>query len=303
VEAAVSSVSTTDQPEEAELQPASAGWVWPDDYVPLDADRLRVRPDFVPVFHARGWTSAVAVLSDPRIKCWRRLPDRDNCVVELPRSTDERLVRAHCKRHRTRRSWLSRLLAIPSPGIAEANVVGRCQRLGIPTISIIAAGEVADSQNGPMRSFLMTQELQGAVPADDYWRSALGPPGASDPAARRRLLTAMARIASRLHRAGLFHRDFYWCHFLVHRDTAGRFRVHLIDLQRVAKRRILRWRWLLKDLAQFVFSMPEANLSEAEKRFWFCSYLGVERLSWAQWMAYRVILWRAELYRWKEGPR
>src|SRR6185503_8438002 len=71
---------------------------------------------------------------------------------------------------------------------------------------------------------------------------------------KRALLQGAAEIARRMHGAGMNHRDFYSCHFLVRdRDwskwNAGdELQLVLIDLHRVQRRDRVPERWLVKDL-------------------------------------------------------
>jgi hypothetical protein len=56
-----------------------------------------------------------------------------------------------------------------------------------------------------------------------------------------------------MHAAGLAHQDFYLVHFFVKptEDDA----LYLIDLQRVIIQKPLPTRWIIKDLAQMLFSL------------------------------------------------
>jgi hypothetical protein len=99
----------------------------------------------------------------------------------------------------------------------------------------------------------------------------------------------------------MFHRDFYWCHFFVRRRDGGEVVSHLIDLQRVKSSWMFRSRWLLKDLAQFLFSIPDGQLTAEEREFWFTRYRDKDRLSLGDRLWYWMIETRARLYRWKEA--
>ncbi|MGL4465843.1 MAG: lipopolysaccharide kinase InaA family protein [Planctomycetia bacterium] len=343
---------------------------WPEDYVLMDKGRLYVRRDFVPILESMGWTSLHAVLNSHRCHVMRRVGNRENAWIDLPRPSSfvpppegtpptvtppyglgfpgsnapppgsttlataptpppgsSRLakppasgahaalatVRSYLKRHRRASvsQWLAarvgdRLYGLP--GLAEAEAVGRCQSADVPTLSVVAAGGEVGPSPGQSPSFFLSEDV-GGVPADDFWKKRMGPPG--DPRSRledrRALLATLADVARGLHRAGLFHRDFYWCHFFVQEPSAGRFQVALIDLQRVLHcprrglHRLFNSRWRLKDLAQFRFSAPPKQLSSDEMNFWFRAYCNESRLRPLQHLAQRAVDLRAWFYQWKDG--
>jgi heptose I phosphotransferase len=281
-------------------------WRWPDDYILLDDGRLWVRPDLVEPFRKLGWTNAVEILSDERRQVWRRLPSRQNATVRLELS-DGRTVYGHLKCHArgTFWVWLRELLAggagLP-PGLAEAAAVGCCQAAGVATMQVLAAGATAARLPWQRQSFFLSEHLADSQPADDFWQSNVANPARFDGGRRQAFLDALANAARRFHEAGLYHRDFYWCHFLVREPAAGRFVVHLIDLQRVGRPQWLKLRWWLKDLAQLWFSTP-GDVTEAEKRRLYQRYCDAASLRWPERLFYRLIRLRAALYAWKERRR
>lgn len=257
---------------------------------------MRVRPDYVGYFRDRGWTSARDVMNDANVEVFRRLPDRSSGRVWLPDSSGELSCVGYLKRHwatpQKGKGW-SRIDPVPA-GIAEADAVALCQAAGAPTLEIVAAGMSANSDR--QDSFFLSEEVPGE-PADRCWATKLS----SAPAAERlAALAALAETARRLHAADLFHRDLYWCHFFLAKSLQGDWVARLIDLQRVRRGGLFRARWLLKDLAQFVFSMP-ADVSAEERVAWFRHYRGWCRLDHADRARLAVITARARLYQWREG--
>jgi heptose I phosphotransferase len=192
-----------------------------------------------------------------------------------------------------------------SPGLAEASAARACARAGVPTVRVIAAGEKRLADRGVVRSFFMSESVSGAQQADHFWLVHMGRAGgcARQANRRRRMLQTMAETARRLHDAGFFHRDLYWCHFFIREPRPGTFTAHLIDLQRVIRPRLARWRYRLKDLAQFFFSAPEGRVTKAELRHWYRCYCGTHALSPAQRIGYRAVTWRAALYGYRERRR
>lgn len=202
------------------------------------------------------------------------------------------------KKHHVR-TWLSRLRARlgagppPSPGRIEARNVHRLAADGIEVLDLIAWGEQFHP-DGLLESFVLTDELAGYLPLDDFLRRRFtglprGRTVGRDPTLHR-LIRQVASISSRFHRAGYNHRDLYCCHFFVKEISPGRFDVKLIDLQRVQHRRRFRRRWLVKDLAQLAYSAPRDQISCTQKMAFIKHYLGVRKLRPADRRLIREVL-------------
>ena len=74
-------------------------------------------------------------------------------------------------------------------------------------------------------------------------------------------------MAGRMHRAGVNHRDFYLCHFLLHLEpqpTAQNLKLSLIDLHRAQSRTQVPRRWRDKDLAGLYFSALGIGLTQRD---------------------------------------
>lgn len=136
------------------------------------------------------------------------------------------------------------------PAGVEVRNIARVGALGIATMQTAAWG----CQGGPLgarRSYVLVT----AVPGEALSRVEQGPiAGKTDLA--RRMTQALADLARTLHQGRLAHRDFYASHIFLENAPTGP-RLHLIDLARVIAPRLRRWRWIVKDLAQLRYSMPE----------------------------------------------
>jgi hypothetical protein len=175
--------------------------------------------------------------SDPRIKVWRSLPDRENCVLEGPEG-----LRLHIKRYR-------------KPRLLHEELEG--YRLlvsaGIPTGSLMASAALPDG-----RSAIVWLENRGFRPADRVLEDERG---------FDTLLEPTAAIAGRLHRSGLHHRDLYLNHFVL--DPADPSGMILIDSTRVRRLPLLfPGRWITKDLAQFVYSTRRFGVTSGQVERW-----------------------------------
>jgi heptose I phosphotransferase len=111
-----------------------------------------------------------------------------------------------------------------------------------------------------LESFVITEALEGMISLEDLVKDWRGATGRARLQLKRALIREMAVIARGMHDAGLNHRDFYLCHFLVmDRDwpewqLGDPLALHLIDLHRVQRRARVPARWVIKDLAALLCS-------------------------------------------------
>ena len=186
-------------------------------------------------------------------------------------------VPVYLKRH-FRLPWPARLAALlnlrgrHTPGAAEFDHLNRARGLGLAVPDVVAAGERIGPW-GRLQSFLIVAELTGSLPLHEAI------PALSarlDPPAFERLKRGLARetagIAATLHRARVFHKDLYLCHYFLDMsrlDQPGR-RLALIDLHRLAEHKVWPDRWRRKDLGQLLFSTEGVTgLNDRDAlRFW-----------------------------------
>ena len=288
---------------------------WPRDYLTIDQGRLFVRRDYVSIFEQQGWCTFDDVFEGSRFRVVRQVVSgnqdlRDNCSLELPSPDGSRTTHAYFKRHYSHPPRYRRLLPFTrrpwsAPGLAEAHAVGACQRAGVRTMNVIAAGQSAADHRGVVRSLFMSEEIVGSRQADHFWPQTIAPLNGDklNVVKRRRLLQAMGQVIRKLHQAGLFHRDLYWCHFFVAEAEVGHFDVWLIDLQRLHRRRGgLRLYPTYKDLGQFLFSAPPPpkGPTTEERRWWYACYRGCKRLGGLDHGRFALVQLRAALYQVKQ---
>ena len=144
--------------------------------------------------------------------------------------------------------------------------------LGIQTMRPVAFGE---KKFGffEIRSFVVTEKIPAAVPLDDYLKERFtGKIHGAALREKRSLLWDIGDLARKLHSAGLTHMDLYLNHFFVRETQSGERVLHLIDLQRVAKRWLFRRRWIVKDLAAILYSARDLGLSRTDFARIFTAY-------------------------------
>jgi len=164
---------------------------------------------------------------------------------------------------------IKNLLQLRLPIISAENewrAIQRLQELGIDTMTAVAYGKRGLSP-ATRQSFLVTRELLDTVSLEDYCRHwNVRPP---DVSIKRALLEKVASISRRMHAAGICHRDFYICHFLLQRGSEQRPaekepRLYLIDLHRALIKKHLGRRWIEKDIAGLYFSSKEIGLTRRD---------------------------------------
>ena len=152
----------------------------------------------------------------------------------------------------------------------EYRAIRALEHLGIDTLSVAAYGR-RGSNPAAQISFLITDELRDVETLEDI--CARWPRQPPPPAFKRRLIERVAEIARRMHAAGINHRDFYLCHFLLENATqpgnaatanAADHRLYLMDLHRAQIRSRVPRRWLLKDLGGLYYSALDIGLNQRD---------------------------------------
>ena len=285
----------TDDPAGTGLQPAGDGKMWWDD---------RFRPH---LFRA-GLTGFDVVMASLVGQCLRALDDRENWHLELT-DPQEQPYGVYLKKHHVR-TWRSRLRAKlgsgpgETAGRVEAQNVGSLTANGIGVMNLMAYGEKLHD-DGLVESFVLTEELRSYTELPQFLLRRFFPGGISRNASRDHdldgLIRQLALTVRRFHAAGYNHRDLYCCHFFVKEPAQGKFEIRLIDLQRVQRRRHFRRRWLVKDLAQLVWSAPRDRIKCTHKMAFIRHYLGVRKLRPADKRLIREVLARQHVMERRSG--
>ena len=215
----------------------------------------------------------------------------------------------YLKRH-YRLPWLARVGAIllPSrkftPGASELAHLNRARSLGVAVPDAVAAGERIGPW-GALQSFLMVAELTGCRELNEALPGLIESQSPEEfLRLKRELIAEMAEIAARLHRANVFHKDLYLCHFFLDLSpgTSAGNRLTLIDLHRLAEHRWTGFRWRIKDLAQLLYSSYGVpGIDDRDRlRFWM-HYNKLTRPARPGWLRSRVIAKAARYLRHNAG--
>ncbi|MDR1853673.1 MAG: lipopolysaccharide core heptose(I) kinase RfaP, partial [Azoarcus sp.] len=166
------------------------------------------------------------------------------------------------------REIFKNLLTLRLPVLGAENeyrAVERLAELGVDSMRMVAYG-MRGCNPARRHSFIVTEELAPTVSLEDYCRD--WPRNPPDPRLKRALIARVAWMARTLHGAGINHRDFYICHFLLHTEPSPKpeaLRLSLIDLHRAQFHpHGLPTRWRNKDLASLYFSVLEIGLTRRD---------------------------------------
>ena len=258
-------------------------------------------PGSRPVLEQAGLATFEGVMACRWGHCLRVLRDRENwhlcCDAAAEGPLGMYLKKHHVSTWATRLGACLRVAPAASAGRVEAENVRRLAALGIDVPRLVAFGERL-APDGRLDSFLLTEELSGYCELQDFVQRRFLPTaqraGRADPALRR-LIVQVAGMARRFHAAGYNHRDLYSCHFLVKEPRPGQFDVRLIDLQRMQRRRWLRHRWIVKDLAQLASMLPGQWVRCRDRVLFLHEYLGVTRLRRADRRLVRDVLRKQQI--------
>ncbi|MCY4011832.1 MAG: lipopolysaccharide core heptose(I) kinase RfaP [Gammaproteobacteria bacterium] len=164
------------------------------------------------------------------------------------------------------------------PVIGAADEYRACSRLA--DAGVLAPGVAAFGESGPspatQRSLVVCDALDGFVSLEEIANDWARNPRPT--AVKRRLLVAVADLASRMHAAGVCHRDFYLCHLLANaaKLSDGDVELAVIDLHRavVAGQRAPSVRARVRDLAALCYSAEAVPLARTDIARFVATYTG-----------------------------
>lgn len=170
---------------------------------------------------------------------------------------------------------------------AEWRAALRLRYAGLETVEPLAFGRRGRNP-ARRRSFVVTREVRHAVSLEaclEAWaqgRAVAAPDGTTfpppGPRERFRLVEAVARLARRMHDAGINHRDLYVCHVWLGAapgpDRAPR--LLLMDLHRAQIRPAVPERWRRKDLAALLYSVRDLAPGRSLRLRFLRAYAGTD---------------------------
>ncbi len=203
----------------------------------------QVEAAYADLLKRAGLVDAMSVFDHPNIQPWRSIKERENCVLDLDDGT-----RLHIKRNQRGYTGVD----------YEVGGIRALQKAGIATVPLAGYGKLHDG-----RGFVITEHLNDFEDCERLLESGT---------TFDTLLQPTATVAGRLHAAGLHHRDLYIGHFWANLN-ADPIELRLIDAARVKPLpRFFARRWLVKDVAQFVFSLQKFSIPRQTVEQWLSEY-------------------------------
>jgi hypothetical protein len=167
-----------------------------------------------------------------------------------------------------------------SQGRLEFENICDFRNSNLPTVIPIAAGEKF-FRFFWAESFLITEDfspyisLEALLEDQPYFFT--GPEGKNE---KKILINEISVLARKMHQNGFNHRDFNATHILLHYDNGSNVpKIALFDLQRVEKRRFLRFRWKIKSIAGLSYSLPDDIFNAEDRLYIFLAYNGKNSLN------------------------
>ncbi len=238
------------------------------DYLPLLENSGLA--DFERIYHFRGGTAV------------KQIDQRSVTRIEL--SHDHEPIVLYLKRHVGARLSLGELVGHwfagrpGSPGLAEFENICAFRNSGLPTVVPVAAGE---KRTGLFRyeSFLITKNVEPYMSLETIIRQHShlldGPDGNRR---KKHWIESIARMARIMHSNGFNHRDFNATHVLIGpEDTDEKSPLALFDLQRVDRKKWMRYHWMIKTLAELNYSMPAPLFDRADRWRLYLAYRGKKK--------------------------
>ena len=183
----------------------------------------------------------------------------------------------------------------------EYKAIRLLERLNIPSMEIAAYGKRGVNP-AEQESFLVTKEITGMIPLEDFCRNwSMDPPL---PELKFKLIRELASVIAGMHFNGMNHRDCYLCHFWLDNATLsnGKIKLTVIDLHRAAIRKKIPQRMQIKDLAGILFSSMDVGISKRDMLRFAAVYRSYSRENLKLWKPVYHTAEKLYLKEWKKAP-
>jgi len=218
---------------------------------------------------AEGFAAVLASLDWQGTRDLKSFPERwlvkDNTVRTVAHLPDPAVPDGpgyFVKRYKFR-SFKEKLkhLVVPTKAMQEWRICGDLRASGIPTCEVLAAGE--GRKRALLReAFLISQEIPHTVELKKFvlgrgWHEREGN-------YKEQLVEELACLTGRLVRLGYYHRDFHAGNILIQPDSPRGYRLFVLDLHSVRKRK-LRPRHVLRMLSMLANSTDLPGVTPADR--------------------------------------
>lgn len=222
--------------------------------------------DFDRIYHHHGGTVI------------KKVKTRQITRIGIPvgSKTGDWYLKRHVAVRPTLQEWIASLTRRrgASPGVLEFHSICDFRKHGIPTATPVAAGE-RKIDRFRYESFLITESIDPFISLETIIRH--HPEQLQEEKGelrKQRILRAIAFLSRKMHDAGFNHLDFNADHVMIGPDAAdGDVPLALLDFQRIDRKKWMRFRWMIKTMAELFYSMPDPVFSDSDRRFMFETYI------------------------------
>lgn len=254
--------------------------------MPVNANPIAIRtlPDmivnreFLPALMAAGLSDFDRIYHHHGGEVIKQIRTRQVTRIGIPRAsgTYDLYLKRHVANRPTFSEWVEGTIRHTgvSPGILEFHSICDFRKHGMPTATPVAAGE---RKVAPLRyeSFLITESIDPFISLETiirYHPERLQ--GEEGKRRKQRILQAVAGLSRSMHDAGLNHLDFNADHVMIGPDaTEGNISLALLDFQRIDRKKWMRFRWMIKTMAELFYSMPDPVFSDQDRQSMFKHYV------------------------------
>ncbi len=244
-------------------------------------DRMVIDPPFRDHLERAGVDTVSAVLAcvGDRLAAWSRTTD--TIWRRMPEGVSSIYIkRYHYPRWRQRLKGAFRGTFFKSCRARnEYRALRLMRQLGIHAVRPVAYGERRVGHF--VRScFLVTESVPDAVPLSWFVKTfSHRRDGLGAVAARREILTSLARHIRFMHEAGFVHRDLFWRNVLIRSLPDGRFEFYFLDASVGKRIRMQHWRQdsIVRDIAAMGVLAPDF-CSRADQLRFIQAYLDSDSL-------------------------
>ena len=213
-------------------------------------DGLEIADGWVRRFRQAGLLNFGDLWGSDRLKIFKKKADRDICTMEL--HGEILFVKRYYKDKRSLFVW-------PRP---EGSKVEWSGAQILKTAGLMTFDPVAIGRDDLGRSIIVITEVRGERINDFLGRDI--------PLVRKaQAVSKLAHFAADFHGLGLSHQDFYLCHLFWDEEDGS---ISVVDLQRLRRAEPIVLSWLIKDIAQLVYSskavLSISEWDELSRIFW-----------------------------------
>lgn len=170
--------------------------------------------------------------------------------------------------------------------INEKNAIGFLKKINIYTMDVAGSGIYYN--NVFNTSFIITKAIEPSISLDELCEKYKNNKNYFK--LKRFLIKFIAQTTRKMHLAGLNHRDYYLCHFLLNIEninldklldnkenlTGLSNNLYLIDLHRMQKRKSVPFRYIIKDLSGLLFSVRNLKLTRYDYFRFIKYYMNIQ---------------------------